>query len=187
MNKRQKEQAALLAAGAELVAASEAYAEYLVAQSFNQALQQLQSQPQRGRERTIDSATLIALQQMYQLLCMHFIEQAAGDAIAGGLLEPVELLQLRHCVARLSAALSGDSINLVEAWQISDARLDSTLGRRDGKYMDALYAAAKAEPLNTEATANGGVSVGYSRYLKDVLQEGSPSASNSFPVALAKL
>jgi len=192
MSKRKGELAALMAAGTELVAASEAYAEYLVAQAFCEALQLLQSQLQRNEQSNlgqkgsvIDSGTLVALQQLYQLLCLCFIEQAAGNAIIGGLLRHDELAQLRLNVAKLCAVLTSDSVNLVEAWQISDVRLDSTLGRRDGKYMEALYEAAKAEPLNTEAAMNGGVSVGYSRYLKELLRDGP--AGSSLPVAFAKL
>jgi hypothetical protein len=190
MGKAHGEQAALQAAGTQLVAASEAYAEYLVAQSFFQALQQLQCQRQKQPKKAgsaIDANTLIALQQMYQLLCMYFLEQAAGDAIASGVLRHSELTQLRHCVSRLCAALVDDSIKLVEAWQISDTRLDSTLGRSDGKYMEALYEAAKAEPLNTEAAKNGGVSLGYSKYLRELLQGGGQAMGSSFPVAVAKL
>jgi len=190
MGKAHGKQAALLAAGTELVAASEAYAEYLVAQSFFQALQQLQCQRQKQPKiagSAIDANTLIALQQMYQLMCMYFLEQGAGDAIASGVLHHSELTQLRHCVSRLCAALVDDSINLVEAWQISDTRLDSTLGRSDGKYMEALYEAAKAEPLNTDAAKNGGVSLGYSKYLRELLQGGGQAPGSGFPVAVAKL
>ena len=62
--------------------------------------------------------------------------------------------------------LCPDLVNLVEAWKISDTRLDSTLGRSDGKYIDALYDAALMEPLNASP-----VSEGYSKYLKDVVGE----------------
>ena len=59
--------------------------------------------------------------------------------------------------------LQVDLVNLVEAWQISDVRLDSTLGRSDGKYVEALYQAAKDEPLNRNK-----VSEGY-QYLRHVI------------------
>ena len=58
---------------------------------------------------------------------------------------------------------------MVECWQLSDQRLDSTLGRSDGEYVSALYAATQQEPLNKTE-----ISEGYRRYLKHVLNpEGS--------------
>ena len=69
----------------------------------------------------------------------------------------------------LLSSLIRYSLNMVECWQLSDQRLSSTLGRSDGEYVSALYAATQQEPLNKTE-----ISEGYRRYLKHVLNpEGS--------------
>ena len=190
--KTSESSASLAAVASELVTASEVYAEYLIAQAFCQRLQQLQqavdiNKHQNGASSScascIDTPTLLALQKLFVLLCFSFIEQAPGDAILSGIIEPKQLPQLRVCIANLCSVLVDDSINLVEAWCITDERLDSTLGRADGLYMQALLESAQDEPLNRDAAAHGGVGDAYRKYLHQVLR----GDASRIPVARAKI
>jgi acyl-CoA oxidase len=174
---------AMMAAGADLVAASEAYCEYLILRNFAMGISDMAAQPQQRQQAgnddydddvpKLDTPTLLALQWLWQLLFLTKIEEHGGDFCACGVVPSADALdRVVRAVGMLCECLVPDLVCLVEAWQISDTRLDSTLGRFDGQYVEALYDAALQEPLNRMT-----VSEGYTSYLKDVLGE-RPFASS---------
>lgn len=152
--KAQQRETALIDAGVELLAASEAHAELLIVQSFFHGLQSVAEK--------ITSETMLQLQNLFKVLCLSLVEQHAGEFISANLLLPQQLVAISKSISAGCDILRGHLVNLVEAWCFSDQRLGSTLGRRDGKYAEALYQAALQEPLNTN-------SEGYNKHLKFVL------------------
>eukprot|EP00605_Chrysophyceae_sp_TOSAG23-4_P002485 GSChrysophyteH1.ASY1.ANO1.2748.1 assembled CDS len=141
---------ALAACNVELMSASEAYSEYVIAHSFLSAGQ-------------------------YTIL------SSSGLFFACGVLQgEKDMLMLQKATKELCRTIKNDSLNLCEAWNFSDTRLDSTLGRHDGEYVQALYDEAQKEPLNIQAKAHGGVSEGYRHHLHKIL-------SKKFSVADSKM
>ena len=125
--------------------------------------------------------TILSLQRLLCLLCLNFIERSSGLFFACGVLQgEKDMLMLQKATKELCRTIKNDSLNLCEAWNFSDTRLDSTLGRHDGEYVQALYDEAQKEPLNIEAKAHGGVSEGYRHHLHKIL-------SKKFSVADSKL
>ena len=193
-------QEALAEASSELVSASEAYSEYCIAYAFLAALSAMSVPGSMSGLSTVGSVgdtmfetttdmekqSLLGLQRLFCLLVLSFVERDSGSFYASRVLtgkEDSSLLQ--RTLSAVCSAVKDDSLNLAEAWQLSDIRLDSTLGREDGKYIEALYEAAQNEPLNEHARANKGVSEGYTLYLSSLLR--GPEGGVSLPVARAKM
>ena len=163
---------ALTAAGVELVAASESYCDMLIVANFAEGIANLMQNSNESAAPRLGYATLKALQRLWFLLLVQKIEEHAGDFSACGALPDAQDANLIHtAVGILCGDLQGDLVNLVEAWQISDTRLDSTIGRSDGRYAEALYQAAREEPLNRTK-----VSAGYD-YLRNVIKTSGFAAS----------
>lgn len=79
----------------------------------------------------------------------------------------------RDNVHHLLSELRPDAVPLVDAWNFSDAALESALGRRDGNVYETLYNWASQTPLNQKAAKEGGVDVeGYTKHVKKVLEGG---------------
>ena len=136
----------------------------LIVTHFATGIAKLMHQSNESVALKLGRATLKALQRLWLLLLVGKLEEHAGDFYACGVLSTPESIHLvRAAVEIICSDLQVDLVNLVEAWQISDVRLDSTLGRSDGKYVEALYQAAKDEPLNRNK-----VSEGY-QYLRHVI------------------
>ena len=158
---------AMLLAGHELVVASEAYSEYLIAHAFMNGLVKL-----RLEESKIGLPTQLTLQRLFQLYVLWTSEKSTGQCYSCGILRTSsQETALHSSVAILCAQVKPDAVCVVEGWMISNTRLDSTLGRSDGQYQEALYDAARNEPLNTKAWETGGVSEGYTKSLSSILRK----------------
>ena len=131
---------ALVESGVELVAASEAHAELLLLRGFYQGLKRCKDEPH--------APTLRQLHSLARLFALSLIEQHAGQFLAAKILDPSTLPALSTALRLGCKELRPHAVALVEGWAFSDKRLGSTLGRSDGLYAEALYAEAKAEPLN---------------------------------------
>lgn len=176
---------ATLAAGADLIVASEAFCEYLILRNFAEGISKLMVQTSGLHAPILSGSTIRALQWLWQLLFLTKVVEHSGDYCACAVFPEGEDGKMAmdnaiNAVDLLCDNLRPDLVNLVEAWKISDTRLDSTLGRSDGKYVDALYDAALMEPLNASP-----VSEGYSRYLKEVV--GDNPDRESLPFTSSKL
>jgi alkylation response protein AidB-like acyl-CoA dehydrogenase len=211
--KKQAFQTALTFASSELVEVSEAYCEYSMIHAFYQALHKMsvfegEDKNESGIENEqCDNETLASLQRLFLLLCLSFINKSQGDFFSINILKnsnnnyfsssnsnsnsSSSSISISSSVSLLNAAISSlctsikdDSLNLIEAWYLSDKRLDSTLGKSDGNYMEALYNAAKIEPLNIYANNNNGVSEGYRLHLHKILRDRD---QHFRPIAKSKL
>ena len=146
---------ALVSAGIELVAASEAHAELLTVAAFHNGLTKCESGLKEG-------ATKAQVRNLFLLHCLSLIELNAGQFILSGAVTPRQAAAASSAVGVGCRELRNHAVKLVEAWALSDTRLGSTLGRSDGNYAQALYDAAKREPLNAN-------NEGYERHLKYVI------------------
>jgi len=150
---------ALLEAGVELVAASEAHAELLLVRGFADGLSRA----------SLPVDTAIRLRTAFRLFVISLMEQHAADFIGAGLLSSTQLRQLSTCLRHGCRSLRPHGVALIEGWAFSDRRLGSTLGRSDGRYAEALYAAALQEPLNSDRQ-------GWERHLRFVIGSDRPFA-----------
>jgi acyl-CoA oxidase len=123
----------------------------------------LQALPFTGSDAR-STAMRHAFRIMFLLHAVSLLRSRSGHAMAARVVRGSDFTHLGTLQGLLCAALRRDAVNLVDSWQFSDARLDSTLGRSDGKYVEALFEAAKQEPLNASA-----VSDGYTRHLKHII------------------
>ena len=145
-------EAALLDAGVEIVAASEAHAELLLLSGFAEGLRCSEQELAPG-ETPLPGPTLEVLKILLRLFAQSLMAQNFGQFAAAGLLQPSQLSALGASLLASCKSIRPHAVALVEGWAFSDRRLGSTLGRADGKYAEALYEQALSEPLN--ATDDG--------------------------------
>jgi len=148
---------ALVSAGIELVAASEAHAELLIVTAFHRGLAKSGNGLKEG-------ATKTQVRNLFLLHCLSLIELNAGQFILSGAVTARQAAAASSAVGAGCRELRKHAVKLVEAWALSDTRLGSTLGKSDGNYAQALYDAAKREPLNSN-------NEGYERHLKFVISD----------------
>lgn len=182
----------LMVASVEICQAAEAHSELQIVEAFARGVRQLQTAtlatpstpptpptapiaptpPTPPSADTVDEqphqpvtdADRHAFRVMFFLHAISVLRLNSGQFLASRIVRAADYALLSRVEGLLCAVVRADAVNLVEAWQFSDRRLDSTLGRADGHYAEALYAAAQREPLNAT-----GVSEGYHLHLKDVI------------------
>lgn len=175
----------------DLVEASRAHCEYVIARSFvlyiqppqshsaspsaSQSGQQKDSEEGHGssslREPLMDPAVAAAMNRLAALYILNLICDHASDL--GTWLSPSQVATVREAVRSLLALIRPDAVALVDAFEFPDNVLSSALGRRDGRVYESLYAAAKASPLNARDPFEG-----YERVLRphldlEFLEEGA--------------
>eukprot|EP00298_Acanthocystis_sp_HF-20_P001728 c12163_g1_i1.p1 GENE.c12163_g1_i1~~c12163_g1_i1.p1 ORF type:complete len:696 (-),score=300.82 c12163_g1_i1:9-2096(-) len=97
-------------------------------------------------------------------LCMLFGASQLVDASGGGLFSFAQLQYLRIAVEKLMDLIRPNAVALVDAFDIPDRVLNSTIGRFDGNVYEALYESAKLNPLNKQEPFEG-----YSEVLRPYL------------------
>ncbi|KAJ1935323.1 Acyl-coenzyme A oxidase (Acyl-CoA oxidase), partial [Kickxella alabastrina] len=71
------------------------------------------------------------------------------------------------------------AVPLVDAFGMSDSRLNSALGRSDGKVYDNYLLWAMQDPLNTQDTGEEVRRVWFDKYIKPVLHSAETSKNNA--------
>jgi len=108
-----------------------------------------------------------ALRRLAVLLGVHGLETDLADFLEGGQVRPADTGKVRTAVKVALHAVRPDAVPLVDAWDFSDFRLKSALGRFDGDVYPAIIAACRREPLN--ATEPG---PGYAEHLGAFIADG---------------
>lgn len=150
--------------GIDLIRCAEATADYLVLRCFLEGIEQ--------SSLLLDVATKSALLNLYYLLCVHLLMKHLGDFMMFGLIESYpcsHYLPLIH--SSLLSSLNTLDLSLIEAWNLSDVRLNSTLGSKQGNVYEALLEATINDPLNQKS-----VSEGYEKYLHRVIDSNFQSS-----------
>ena len=138
------------AIGVELCSCAEYHSHLLVAKSFAAGVSSLES----------DACQLNSgeIKVMRTLLLLHLVQRILEDSgsflISNAI--PISILEtLSKFRNHLVASIAPHALNLIEAYQFSDKRLDSVLGRRDGNVYSSMMEVSRAEPLNHGAAAEG--------------------------------
>jgi len=88
-----------------------------------------------------------------------------GDLLEDGFFKPQHAAGVRAHIQSLLATLRPQAIGLVDAFNISDFELHSSLGRYDGRVYEHMFQWAKESPLNRTEVVEG-----YELYLKPLMQ-----------------
>ncbi|KAJ1830089.1 hypothetical protein LPJ63_005155 [Coemansia sp. RSA 2711] len=120
----------------------DAHSDYVVATYFQQHVRTL---PPR-------SPLAPVLQQLATLLFLYVLEQNAADLLRlrVGALQPAQIAEIEHALAALIEQVREQAVPLVDALGVSDMRLNSALGRADGRVYESYLEWAMRDPLNSD-------------------------------------
>eukprot|EP01121_Diplochlamys_sp_Union-15-3_P017458 TRINITY_DN6146_c0_g1_i1.p1 TRINITY_DN6146_c0_g1~~TRINITY_DN6146_c0_g1_i1.p1 ORF type:complete len:676 (+),score=120.30 TRINITY_DN6146_c0_g1_i1:43-2028(+) len=105
------------------------------------------------------------LSLMRDLFAFYHIERDVADFVEDGYLNNDQVNIVKKNVRRLLSIIRRDAVALVDAFNFSDAMLNSALGRYDGDVYNSLMEWAKKEPLNKTDVVDG-----YEQFLKPLLK-----------------
>jgi acyl-CoA oxidase len=122
--------------------ASKAYSLFLLLQNFMEGILQEQRNQLLGREE------IKVLSDLARLFALYWTEKDLGDFIQDGYLTPKQASWVAPAVLQFLDAVRPNAVALVDAFDISDFRLKSALGRYDGNVYPHILKAAYKDPLN---------------------------------------
>lgn len=105
------------------------------------------------------------LGELCRLQLLYQITNNQGQFLRCGALNDSQLTQLEEEMGDLLATLRGDAVNLVDAFDVHDKILDSTLGAWDGDVYNRMYNEALKSPLNQKDVTDA-----YHKYLKPLMK-----------------
>ena len=130
--------------GAEAVAVAKCHAYAYMARSFAKQVAAAQA--------ALDASTAAVLSLLCRLFCITRILDTLAEV--AGLVTQQQAARLRAEVGTLAAALRRDAVPLVDSFDFSDAMLNSTLGRYDGRvyehHLRAIMSAPQAQGVPQE-------------------------------------
>ncbi|KAG0719987.1 putative peroxisomal acyl-coenzyme A oxidase 1 [Chionoecetes opilio] len=119
-----------------------------------------------GVERAeVSEATRGVLTRLCRLYLVFHITNNQGDFLRSGALSPQDMSALEGELAALLAALRPDAVPLVDAFDIHDRILDSTLGCWDGNVYHRMVEEAEKSPLNQKDVPDA-----YHKYLRPLMK-----------------
>ncbi|KAJ7612038.1 acyl-CoA dehydrogenase/oxidase [Mycena polygramma] len=144
-----------------LISAARAHVEYAVLRSFVEAVQLVEIGPTR-----------MVLQRLCSLFALTCIDGPHGmDFVEDGHLSSQHLRKIRTAVGELLDMLLPDAVALTDAWNFSDASLESALGCRDGNVYERMMSWTRQVPLNFASAKTGGVfRPGFRDYILPILK-----------------
>ncbi|KAJ6592852.1 acyl-CoA dehydrogenase/oxidase [Mycena capillaripes] len=144
-----------------LISAARAHIEYVVLHSFVEAVHFVAA----GPTRTV-------LQRLCSLFALTCIDGSYGlDFVEDGYLSTTHLRRIRAATGELLGELLPDAVALTDAWNFSDASLESALGSRDGNIYERMMNWTRQVPLNVATTKTSGVfRPGFEKYIRPILR-----------------
>jgi acyl-CoA oxidase len=101
-----------------------------------------------ARLGSIGSHEIKVLTDLAHLFALYWIEKDIGDFLEDGYFSQEKAAWVRSSVLKLLDEVRPNAVPLVDAFDISDFRLKSALGRFDGNVYPAIVEAALKDPLN---------------------------------------
>jgi alkylation response protein AidB-like acyl-CoA dehydrogenase len=162
--------------GIILSRAAEAHSELLIIQALHRVA--CNSDGENLNEHTdvnrLGKCELLVMQRLALLLSCHLMDISFGDFVMTKCFG--DTVRARQGLDELINILMSDILPhaeaLVNAFQFSDQRLDSTLGNKEGDVYECIMDAVTREPLNKKEISNG-----YYLYLREMLHKPMPSES----------
>ncbi|PYH96497.1 fatty-acyl coenzyme A oxidase [Aspergillus ellipticus CBS 707.79] len=123
---------------------STAHSQYLVVKNFYEAV----TSPQL--KSGLDSETLPIIHSLFRLYALHTLEREASEFFSSSAVTVRQIgLTQNTAVMKLLDEIRPHAVRLVDAWQIPDWQLDSSLGKYDGDvYPDLFRRASQENPVN---------------------------------------
>jgi len=131
----------------------------------NEAVKGIQDEYQEG---TLGEAEVQVLNDLARLFALFWIEKDIGDFLEDGYLSAEKVSWVRQNVVKLLDRIRPNAIALVDAFDFSDYRLKSALGRSDGNVYHHLLETARKDPLNQTEPGPG-----YEPHLRRLIRDGA--------------
>ncbi|KAF8587792.1 acyl-CoA oxidase [Ramaria rubella] len=147
-----------------LIMAARAHAELFALQSFITKIASIDDIVIRKvLKHLCDVFALVAVESPLSIGAIGFFED--------GYISHSQLRTIRGLLNQVLKQLLPEAVGLTDAWNFSDASLQSALGRKDGDVYETLLSWTKQIPLNKKATASGGVDrEGFEKYIRPIIQ-----------------
>ncbi|KAH8824859.1 acyl-CoA dehydrogenase/oxidase [Flagelloscypha sp. PMI_526] len=147
----------------ELIAAARAHIQLAVLEAFIRHVSDIK-----------DPHVHRVMKHLCDLYALSDIENPAASGSLGffedGFLSHVQLREIRRIVRLKHEILIPEAVGLVDAWNFSDASLQSAVGQKDGNAYERVMGWTRQLPINLEAQQMGGVEVaGFEAYTQPVL------------------
>ncbi|KAF8889606.1 acyl-CoA dehydrogenase/oxidase C-terminal [Infundibulicybe gibba] len=124
-----------------LISAARAHIEYFVLRSFLEAISRIHDTPSRK-----------VLHKLCSLFALSTIESPLSigslEFFEDGYISSTQLRIIRSQVNEILSDLLPEAIGLTDAWNFSDASLQSALGRKDGNVYETLMSWTRQLPIN---------------------------------------
>lgn len=123
---------------------STAHSQYIVVRSFADAI------ADRSVTSAVGEPTSEALRDLFRLYSLHTMSEVhAAEFVTSGAVTTNQITLARtKGVSALLDRVRPHAVRLVDAWAFSEFQLDSSLGRKDGKVYEDLFARASSNPVN---------------------------------------
>ena len=144
--------------------ASRAYSQFLLLQNFVDGIRTEEARSGGGSIGASESGILSDLARLFGL---YWMERELGDFVEDGYLSGQQSKLVHRCVLTLLDKVRPSAVPLVDAWDFSDFKLRSALGRYDGNVYPAIMEAARRDPLNETDPGPG-----YEEHLKRLIVGG---------------
>ncbi|XP_042883920.1 peroxisomal acyl-coenzyme A oxidase 1-like [Penaeus japonicus] len=138
-----------------LVRCAQAHIRYFVCEKFLQCVTSL----------SISAELRAVLQQLCRLYLVYHVALNQGDFLRSGALTSAQISTLEDDLSSLLTSLRPQAVSIVDAFDIHDEILDSTLGAWDGRVYERLYEDAMKSPLNKTDVPEA-----YHRFLKPLMK-----------------
>lgn len=140
---------------------SRAYSQFLLMKNFVDGIQSAES------ANIIGSEEARVMSDLARLFGLYWMERELGDFMEDGYLSSEQSKYVHSCVLQLLDTIRPNAVPLVDAWDFSDFKLKSALGRYDGDVYPAIMDAALRDPLNQQDPG-----LGYEEHLKRLIVGG---------------
>lgn len=104
---------------------------------------------------TLGSAEVAVLKDLAILFALWWMEKDLGDFLEDGYLSGEQSSWVRKLVLTMMSKIRPEAVALVDAWDYSDFRLKSALGRFDGIVYPAIMESTSKDPLNATEPGPG--------------------------------
>jgi acyl-CoA oxidase len=148
----------------EMARASKAYSQFLILRIF------IHDGTTQTPSPHVQAPEVVVLTDMARLLALYWMVQDSGDFMEDGYMTSMD--GARKALMVSLSTVRTNAVPLVDAWDFSDFRLKSTLGRYDGNVYEAIMEAASREPLNRTDPGPA-----YEPHLKRLIVDGVGAAS----------
>ncbi|XP_037782719.1 peroxisomal acyl-coenzyme A oxidase 1-like [Penaeus monodon] len=138
-----------------LVRCAQAHVRYFVCVKFLQ----------RVTSSAVSEGLRGVLHQLCRLYLIYHITINQGDFLRSGSLTSAQISTLEDDLSLLLTSLRPQAVPIVDAFDIHDEILDSTLGAWDGRVYERLYEDAKKSPLNKTDVPEA-----YHKFLKPLMK-----------------